>query len=589
MRTEFLGERPSSVTDSSPSPATKERERGGERVKPFRQPGTGTYASISSAPPVARLKCSSRRKETLTFSCFPKKVRASLRRLPQSVELFGELPVLSSISWKRGGFALVHLGTKWRGALFLLVAALAGCSVGPDYHRPQALPAQSVPQEFSEANQGTNAAAWKPAQPSAHLPRGAWWELFDDAELQRLESLAATNNQDLAATAAQFEQARALVKIARADFFPQLSAQPGAVRQRTSVNAPSDGHAAGQAYTYNDFVAPLDLGWELDLWGRVRRQSEGAQARFTAAADDLQSARLALEAEVAGDYFMLRSLQAERVLVSDTIATYRQSLQQIQYRRRGGVVSDLDVSQAETQLRTAEVQLPALDLQLANVAHALATLCGRPATGFQIATNELATNAIPSLPPGLPSELLERRPDIAAAERRMGAANADAGVAVSAFYPRLFLNGVAGYESLNASSLFDWPSRMWAVGPSINVPLFTGGRNRAQLAAARAAYDGTVANYRQTVLTAFQEVEDELAAQRLLAAELEAQSAAFAAASHTLEIANNRYRAGLVTYLEVATAQSAALINQRTVVQLEGQRLVAAVALIKALGGGWKL
>jgi multidrug efflux system outer membrane protein len=445
-----------------------------------------------------------------------------------------------------------------------------------------------MPAAFTEIVSTTNLPEWKVAQPAASLPRGAWWKIFDRAELDRLESLAATNNQDLAAAAAQFEQSRALVKVARADFFPQLSAQPSYTRQRTSVNAPVNGKPAGAPYTYNTFMAPLDLNWELDLWGRVRRASEGAQARSMAAADDFASAKLSLQAEVAGDYFMLRSLEAEHTLVADTITTYRRSLELTQNRRKGGIASDLDVSQAETQLRVAEAELPALELQQENLLHALATLCGQPATGFQVATESSPTNAIPNLPVSLPSELLERRPDIAAAERRMSAANADVGVAKSAFYPRVFLTGLAGYESLSASTFFDWPSHVWALGPSVTFPLFTGGRNRAQLAVAHATYDRTLANYRETVLTAFQEVEDELSAQRLLAAQFSAQNAAVVAAQHTLDISNNRYRAGLDTYLDVATAQSTALANERTVVQLAGQRLVAEVALIKALGGGWQ-
>ena len=465
---------------------------------------------------------------------------------------------------------------------------IAGCSVGPDYHRPQAIASQPMPTAFTETVATTNLTEWKVAQPAASLPRGAWWKIFDRSELDRLESLAATNNQELAATAAQVEQARALVKIARADFSPQLSAQPSYVRQGTSVNAPQNGKPAGTAYTYNTFAAPLDLNWELDLWGRVRRASESAQSHFAAVADDFASAKLLLQAEVASDYFMLHSLEAERALVADTMTTYRRSLELTQNRRQGGIASDLDVAQAETQLRVAEAELPALDLQRETLLHALATLCGQPAMGFQVATESSPTNAIPNLPVNLPSELLERRPDIAAAERRMSAANADVGVAKAAFYPRVLLTGLAGYESLSTSTFFDWPSHVWALGPSVNFPLFTGGRNRAQLAVARAAYAGTVANYRETVLTAFQEVEDELSAQRLLAAQFGAQSAAVAAAQHTLDISNNRYQAGLDTYLDVATAQNVTLSNERTVVQLAGQRLVAEVALIKALGGGWQ-
>ena len=478
--------------------------------------------------------------------------------------------------------------SRTRILLAIGAALLAGCAVGPDYHKPDAFKSGPLPGNFDNQNSATNWPEWKAAEPSAQLPRGPWWNIFGDAELNRLETLATADNQDLTAAAARFEHARALVKIARADFFPQLSAQPDWVRQRTSANAPQLGRPAGAAYSYSTFLAPLELGWEIDLWGRVRRQSESAQARFSAAAEDLESVKLALQSEAAADYFTLRSLEAERSLVADTVDAYRRSLELTQHRRQGGIVSDLDVSEAETQLRSTEAEMPAVDLQLANLLHALATLCGRPATGFQVGSATSLTNAIPSLPAGLPSRLLERRPDISAAERRMAAANADVGVARTAFYPEIVFNGMGGFESVNAGSLFDWPSRLWAIGPSLNLPLFTGGRNRAQLAAARAAYDEAIANYRQIVLVAFQEVEDQLAAQRLLAQNLEAESAAFTAASRTLDIANNRYKAGLVTYLEVATAQSAALANERSVVQLHGQRLVAEIGLIKALGGSWE-
>jgi multidrug efflux system outer membrane protein len=306
-----------------------------------------------------------------------------------------------------------------------------------------------------------------------------------------------------------------------------------------------------------------------------------------ASADDLESARLALQAEVALDYFSLRELDQERRVVADTIETFRRSLELTQNRRRGGIVSDLDVSQAETQLRSTEAELPAIDLQRAHVLHALATLCGQSAITFQLATAPL-TNEVPTVPARVPSELLERRPDIASAERRMAAANAQVGVAQSAFYPQVFLTGAAGFQSISAESLFDWPSRVWSLGPSVTLPIFTGGRNRSELEGSRAAYDESVANYRQTVLTAFQEVEDQLAAQQLLASQLNAQRAALAAARHTLEIANNRYKAGVVTYLEVATAQNVELTNERSSIQLEGQRLNAQVSLIKALGGDWQ-
>ncbi len=470
-----------------------------------------------------------------------------------------------------------------RLVLYALAIGLGGCSVGPDYHRPLAIDTRPMPAAFS----GASTNQWQPAAPAASLPRSGWWEIFGDDGLNRLESLANSDNQSLVAAYARVQEARALIGVTRAGLFPQLNLQPDIRRQRTSANAPFEGRSAGAAFTYNAFSLPLDLSWELDLWGRVRRQTEGARARLVATVDDLESARLALQAEVAADYFTLRALEAEHRIVADSIGTFRRSLELTQERRRGGVASDLDVSQAETQLRATEAQLPALDLQRENTSHALATLSGQPATGFQVPAAAALTNVLPSVPVSVPAELLERRPDIAAAERRMAAANADVGVAVSAFYPHVVLNGMAGYQSVDAGTWFDWPSRMWAVGPSLNLPIFTGGRNRAQLATARAAYDEAIANYRQTVLSAFQEVEDELAAQRLLAAQLSSQNAALTAARRTLQIADNRYRAGLVSYLEVTTAQSVALDNERTVVQLQGQRLVVVTSLIKALGGGW--
>ncbi|HEV2438134.1 MAG TPA: efflux transporter outer membrane subunit [Verrucomicrobiae bacterium] len=481
-----------------------------------------------------------------------------------------------------------------RTALASLALALAviltGCAVGPNYRLPAALPGQPLPKTFTGTM--TNGTVWKTAEPAANLPRGEWWHLFNDPELNRLEAQAATNNQNLAGAAAQFEQARQLAAEARANFVPQLTAggtpNGDITRQRTSFNSPVFGHAAGQSSTYGTFTAPIYLGWELDLWGRVRRESEAARARFIASADDLESAKLALAAEIADDYFTLRALDNEDTLVAITIEAYRRSLALTENRRHGGIVSDLDVAQAATQLHSAEAQLPVIELDRAQLQHALATLCGQSAVDFVVPTNAVALTVVPTIPPGLPAELLERRPDVAAAERRMAAANAAVGVATAAFFPTVRFNGLAGLQSVDASTWFDWPSRFWAVGPSIELPLFTGGYNRAQLAATRAAYNETVANYRQTVLNAFGEVEDALAAQQLLAEEWEAENNALTSARHALEIANNRYRAGLVTYLDVATAQTVVLTHEQTVVQLEGSRLVTSINLIKAIGGGWQ-
>lgn len=470
-----------------------------------------------------------------------------------------------------------------------VVISLAGCAVGPDYHRPPVSPNQPMPKSFTVGE--TNPVTWKVAEPAAQVPRGNWWEIFNDTGLNRLETLALTNNQDLVKAAAAFERARDLVAVARSEFYPTLNAggTPGGdvTRQRTSVNGPLGGKAAGVTHTYDTFTAPLYLGWEIDLWGRVRRASEAAHARYLASADDYESAKLAVAAEVADDYFALRTLDEDYSLITNTIDTYRRSLELTQNRRRGGVVSDLDVAQAATQLHSTEVQLPEIELRRTQVLHAIAILCGQSPVDFEIAGDAATNTDVPVIPPTLPSELLEHRPDISAAERRVAAANADIGVARAAFFPTIKLNGLAGLQSVSVSSWFDWPSRFWSVGPSIEIPLFTGGLNRANLAASRAAYNETVADYRQTVLTAFGEVENNLAAQRLLAEESEADNEAVAAAEHALAIANNRYRAGLITYLDVATAQTAALTQERSAVELRGARLTACVNLIKSLGSDW--
>ncbi len=478
--------------------------------------------------------------------------------------------------------------------LITLAAGLTGCSVGLDYHRPAALPGQPVPEKFNESVSGsTNLGIWKIAEPAAHRPRGEWWRSFGDAELNRIETLALTNNQNLAATAARLEQAHALVTEARANYFPQLTAggtPNGDIdRQRTSFNSPVQGRASGVSHTYDTFTAPLYLGWEVDLWGRVRRQAEAAHERFIASADDLESARLAVAAEVAIDYFALRTLGNEYALVTNTIEAYRRSLELTQNRRRGGVASDLDVAQAATQLHGAEAQLPDIKLNRTQIRHALAVLCGEAPGSFVMLTGASMAEIVPEVPPSLPSELLEHRPDIAAAERRMAAANADIGVAKAAFFPTMRINGLAGFQSVDASTWFDWPSRFWSVGPAMQLPLFTGGLNRSRLRVTRAVYDETVATYRQTVLTAFGEVEDGLVAQQLLAEKWNAENAIVIATRRTLEIASNRYKSGLVTYLDVATAQANALLHERTLVQLQGTRLTASINLVKALGGGWQI
>ncbi len=479
-----------------------------------------------------------------------------------------------------------HWESTTRFALAAGAAALlAGCgSVGPDYHRPEAMPTNVMPVAFGDAAI-TNAGEWKTAQPSADIPRGAWWQVFNDAELNRLEMLATTNNQELAVALANFEQARAAANLARADFYPQINGAPSASRQRTSANASPT--AAGKSRTFNSYNVSADASWEVDLWGRVRREVESANAKLAASADDLEAAKLAVQAEVAIDYFALRALDAKSALFQETVGAYQRAVELTQSRHKNGVATELDVAQAETQLKSAQAAIPAVDLQRAQLRHALAVLCGKPATTFALTPDTVSSTNLPAIPLAVPSEWLERRPDIAAAERRMAAANADIGIATAAFYPRLLLNGSGGFESISASSLFDLPSRLWAIGPSLQVPLFTGGRTRAQIESAKAAYDGTVASYRQTVLSAFQEVEDQLAAQRFLAEQLEEENAALIFARRTLEISTNRYKSGVEAYLDVITAQTTVLTHEQTVIQLRGQRLSMSVSLIKALGAGW--
>ena len=471
---------------------------------------------------------------------------------------------------------LLQKAAKWLAGA-AVGAVVAGCAAGPDYQRPTALGTNDVPARFGDAAI-TN--EWKIAGPAAQLPRGAWWHLYADPELDRLETLSAANNQQVAVAVANFDQARAAVKVAQANFFPQIAANPSAVRQRTSGNASSSG-----SRTYNTFSAQADATWELDVFGRVRRQTEAARAQFAASADDLESLKLTLQAEVAMDYFTLRALDAQGTSLKQTAVAYARALELTQNRRKSGIANELDVAQAETLLNGTRAQISVVDMQRAQTRHALAVLCGQPATRFALTPETTGSTRLPAIPLTVPSEWLESRPDISAAERRMAAANANVGVATTAFYPRVLLNGAGGVLSISASTLFNSSSQVWSVGPTLQVPLFAGGANRAQLATAQAAYQATLATYRQTVLTAFQEVEDQLAAQYYLAKQLDEETLALASARRALDIATNRYKAGVDQYLDVITAQTTALAHEQTVIQLRGQRLAMSASLIKALGG----
>ena len=457
-----------------------------------------------------------------------------------------------------------------------LVAA-AGCSVGPDYVRPAA----ETPGAYKEM---TGDGEWKPAQPSDGSVRGPWWEVFGDPTLNSLEAEVSISNQNVLVAEAQFRQARALVLAARSQFFPTATIGAGYTRSRPSATlASSIGPPQGAS---NDFILPLDVSWDIDVWGRIRRNVEGNRANAQASAGDLEATRLLFQSELAQDYYLLRTLDAQRALLDAAIAAFQTSLQLTRNRYAGGIASAADVAQAETQLKTTQAQATDLGVQRAQLDHAIAILIGRPPAAFGIAVAPLPATP-PAIPVGLPSELLERRPDVAAAERRVAAANAQIGVAVAAYYPTVTLSATAGFESGSIAKWFMWPSRFFSVGPAITETVFDGGLRSAQTAEARAAYDASVAGYRQTVLGAFQDVEDNLAALRILETEAREQDEAVRAAERSLALTTNQYRAGIVSYLNVVIAQTAALTSEQTAVGIKGRRLNASVLLIKALGGGW--
>jgi NodT family efflux transporter outer membrane factor (OMF) lipoprotein len=459
--------------------------------------------------------------------------------------------------------------------IFLVsMLSLTGCTVGPNYHRPTA----EVPPVYKEVGD------WKPAQPSDQDLGGKWWEVFQDPQLNDLEAQVNVSNQNLKAAEAQYTQARAQLRYSRADLFPTVTADPSATRNRISNNRPASLTANGT--TYNDFQIPLELSYQIDVWGRVRRTVEAYRDQAQASAADLATVNLSMHAQLALYYFQARLLDAEEQLLSSTVTQYEQALELIQSRYAGGVASDLEVQQAETQLETTRAQAVDVGVTRAQYEHAVAVLVGKPPAEFSLAPLPL-TMPPPPIPPGLPSELLERRPDIAAAERQMAAANAQIGVAKAAYYPNISLGAAGGFESSAITTLVSGPSVLWSAGPSALFTVFDVGRRRAASDQAIAAYDQTVANYRQTVLTGFQQVEDNVAALRILEHEAQVQDKAVTAAQKYLELAITRYKGGVTSYLEVTTAQTAALSDELTAVTILGRRMVDAVTLVQALGGGW--
>jgi NodT family efflux transporter outer membrane factor (OMF) lipoprotein len=463
-------------------------------------------------------------------------------------------------------------------ALLLAAAAiLGGCSLAPKYTRP----AVETPAAFKESAGATN--LWQVAQPNDSARRGQWWAMFNDPQLNALEDQVTISNQNVAAAFANFMSARALVREARSQYFPTLVANPQVTRSRQSANGQKNFTGSS---TVNEYSLPLDASWQPDLWGRVRNTVRANAAAAQASAADLENTRLTAQGELASDYFQLRAQDSLIQLFNDTVQAYSNSFALTRVLFQTGIDSDQDVAQAETQLETARAQDTNLGILRAQLEHAIAMLTGRAASAFSIPVAPLSAGP-PLLPVGLPSQLLERRPDIAAAERQMVGANAQIGVAKAAYYPTITLSASGGFESTAVENLLDWPNRFWSIGAGLSETILDFGARGATVAQYRAAYDNAVAQYRQTVLAAFQQVEDELAALRIIEREIPQQEAAVNASARYLQLAQSRYKLGIDSYLNVITAQTTLLANRQTLVNLRTQQMTAAVQLVEALGGGW--
>jgi NodT family efflux transporter outer membrane factor (OMF) lipoprotein len=470
----------------------------------------------------------------------------------------------------------------WRAACvmsFLLTGVLCvgGCSVGPRYQRPTAT--AQMPPAYKEIGD------WKTAQPNDQNLGGNWWEIFQDSQLNDLEQQINVSNQNLKAATAQYQQARAVLHYNRADYYPTLSTAPSATRQRFSANR-SPRNPTFNGVTFYDFTVPLNLSYQTNAWGRVSRNVESFREQAQASAADLAVVNLSMHAELATDYFAARILDAEEKLLRDTVAQYEQALQLNEDRYHGGIASEVEVEQARTILETTRAQAVDVGVARAQFEHAVAILIGKPPANFGLAPLPL-TSPPPPIPVGLPSELLERRPDIAAAERRVASANAQVGLAKLAYFPLFNLTASGGFDSGLITTLFQGPSAIWSVGGAAAFTVFDVGRRRALSDEAKSGYDFAVANYRETALTAFQQVEDNLAALRILEKEAEVQAAAVEAAKRSLDLSLTRYEGGVTSYLEVITAQNAALADELTAVNILGRRMSSAVSLVQALGGGW--
>ena len=451
---------------------------------------------------------------------------------------------------------------------------LSSCAVGPDYKRPTV----EVPGAFKENSD------WKVAEPGDSLPRGKWWEVFGDRELNALMEQVDINNQNLKIAEARYRQAQALTQSSRSSFFPSIGASASDTRSRSgSGRIGGSGAGNGINTSYN---ASASLVWELDIWGRIRRQIESSNSAEQASAADLAAARLSAQADLATNYFQLRVNDAQQQLLNDTVAAYAKSLELTKNRYAVGVAGRVDVAQAETQLKSAQASALDLGVQRAQLEHAIALLVGKAPGNFSLPVMNWS-GTLPRLPVALPSTLLERRPDIAAAERRAAAANAQIGVAQAAYYPSLSFSGNTGYASSSIEKWLTAPNRFWSLGPSLALTLLDFGKRGAAKDQATASYDQSVATYRQTVLAGFQDVEDNLAALRILEAEALIQDEAVRAARESVTLTINQYKAGTISYLNVVSVQTAQLSNERSAMSVLGRRLSASVGLIRALGGGW--
>ena len=471
-------------------------------------------------------------------------------------------------------------------ALATLVMASAGCAVGPNY-KPPAIGAPAAFKEQPPANiKEAEAAGWKQSQPGDAYAKGRWWELYNDAALNALEEQVNVSNQNVLQAEALYRQARAAVRVGRSPLFPSVTTAPAITTSRGANPTGNDSATASGGSSSTEFRLPVSVSWEPDLWGSIRRGVTASTATAEAAAANVGNARLLFQAELAQDYFGLHGIDAHVELLARTEASYKEYLTLTQNRFSAGIASDLDVAQAETQLYGVQAQLMDLGVQRAAFEHAIAILIGKAPADLTIPPVTLNTSP-PPVPPGVPSELLERRPDIASAERQVAAANEQIGIAMAAFYPNLNLTGDAGLASSSLAKWFTWPSRFWSVGPQLAATLFDAGRRRGVVAEQRAAYDGTVATYRQTVLTAMQQVEDNLAALRILSEEADKVQHTVQAATRALDISSAQYRAGTASYLTVITSQATLLTAEVNAVTLLTRRLTASVLLIEALGGGW--